>query len=263
MWYTLIFTAIIIILIVIKKKKAGANISITGLILPMLATLVISGMFFFLAGIVGQSAYAYFFEKKYDAKVVRYEYTDGDSESDAVPIAIVEFKNDKNQTIQKSIGYGASHPIELGKTIKVSYKEGDKYIKNMSFWEQKLIVSLVLIFFFIFTIAIAGITLYALNRDISFIWTIVMGFMMYIVFPGAMLFFIIVLSWVIWEYFQGKRDDMPIWALGICSLFVTFLIPALFGYFKMLFEKENFKQSSKKSKLIKTRFINLSKKNPK
>jgi len=263
MWYTLIFTAIIVVLLVIKKKKKGANISITRLILPTLATLVISGMFFFLAGIVGQSAYAYLFEKKYNAKVVKYDYTDGDSESDAVPIAIVEFKNDKNQTIQKSIGYGASHPIELGKTIKVSYKEGDKYIKNMSFWEQKLIVSIVLLFFFIFTIAIVGITLYALNRDISFIWTIVMGFMMYIVFPGAMLFFIIVLSWVIWEYFQGKRDDMPIWALGICSLFVIFLIPALIGYLKMLFEKENFRQSNKKSKLIKTRFINLSKKDSK
>lgn len=250
MWYTLIFTAIIVVLLIIKKKKTGANISITRLILPTLAILVISGMFFFLAGIVGQSAYAYFFEKKYDAKVVRYEYTDGDSESDPVPIAIVEFKNDKNQTIQKSIGYGASHPIELGKTIKVSYKEGDKYIKNMSFWEQKLIVSLILVFFFIFTIAIVGITLYALNRDISFIWTIVMGFMMYIVFPGAMLFFIIVLSWVIW-------------ALGICSLFVTILIPALIGYCKTLFEKENFMQSHKKSKIIKTRFINLSKKKPK
>lgn len=261
MWYTLIFTAIIVVLLILKKK--GANISITRLILPTLATLVISGLFFFLAGIVGQSAYAYLFEKKYDAKVVKYDYTDGDSESDAVPIAIVEFKNDQNQTIQKSIGYGTSHPIELGKTIKISYKEGDKYIKNMDFWEQKLIVSIVLLFFFIFTIAIVGITLYALNLDISFIWTIVMGFMMYIVFPGAILFFIIVLSWVIWEYFQGKRDDIPIWALGICSLFVIFLIPALIGYLKMLFEKENFRQSNKKSKLIKTKIVNISKKKPK
>ncbi|KPH12508.1 hypothetical protein [Chryseobacterium sp. ERMR1:04] len=263
MWYTLIFTAIIIILLVIKKKKKGASISITGLILPTLAILFISGMFFFLAGIVGQSTYAYFFEKKYDAKVVRYEYTDGDSESDPVPIAIVEFKNDQNQTIQKSIGYGASHPIEIGKTIKVSYKEGDKYIKNMSFWEQKLIVSLVLIFFFIFTIAIIGITMYALNRDISFIGAIIMGFVIYVVFPGAMLFFIIILSWVMWEYFQGRKDDMPIWALGICSLFVTLLIPALIGYCKTLFEKEDFMQSNRRSKVIKTRILKFSKKNPK
>lgn len=263
MWYTLIFTTIIVILLLVKKKKARENISISRLILPTLATLFVSGMFFFLAGMVGSSVYAYFFEKKYDAKVVKYDYTDGDSESDPVPIAVVEFKNDQNQTIQKSIGYGTSYPIELGKTIKISYKEGDKHIKNMNFWEQKLIVSIVLLFFSIFTLAIVGITLYALNRNISFIWTIVMGFMVYIVFPGAILFFIIVLSRVIWEYFQGKRDDMPIWALGICSLFVTFLIPALIGYFKVVFEKENFMKSNKRSKFIKTKIINLSKKNPK
>lgn len=263
MWYTLIFTVIIVILLVLKKKKAAENISINGLILPTVATLVISGMFFFLAGIVGQSAYAYFFEKKYDAKVVKYDYTEGDSESEPTPIAVVEFKNDRNQIIQKSIGYGTSHPVELGKTIKISYKEGDKNIKNMSFWEQKLIVSLVLFFFFIFTIATLGITFYVLGRDISFIWKIAMGFMMYIVFPGAMLFFIIVLSWVIWEYFQGKRDDTPIWALGICSLFVTFLIPALLGYFKILFEKGSTFRSSKGSRKVKIKISKFNKRIPK
>lgn len=262
MWYPLIYTVIIIILLFQKKKKARENISITRFILPTLVILFISSMFFYLAGIVGQSAYAYLFEKKYDAKVVKYDYTDGDSDSDSVPIAVVEFKNDHNQTIQKPVSYGTSYPIELGKTIKVSYKEGDKKIKNMSFWEQKLIVSIILLFFSIFTIAIVGITLYAFNRDISFIWTIIMGFVMYLVFPGAMLFFIIILSWVIWEYFQGKRDDMPIWALGICSLFVTILIPSLLGYFKMLFEKGNIIPSKKELKKLNTN-LKFNKKFPK
>ncbi|WP_326980923.1 hypothetical protein VUJ46_11430 [Chryseobacterium sp. MYb264] len=264
MWYTLIFTSIIVALLVIKKKKARENISISQFFLPILAILFVSGIFFFLAGIVGRSAYAYLFEKKYDAKVVKYDYTTGDSESDPVPIAIVEFKNDKNETIQKSIGYGTSHPIERGKTIKISYKEGDKHIKNMNFGDQKLIVSIVLLFFSIFSFAILGITLYAFGRDISFIWKIVIGFVMYILFPAAMLGFILVLSWVIWEYFEGKRDDTPIWALGVCSLFVTILVPALIGYIKMLFEKKDMKiEENSNSKRMKVRLSKFSKRIPK
>ncbi|WP_435524777.1 hypothetical protein [Chryseobacterium indoltheticum] len=212
-------------------------------------------MFIFLTEIVGTYTYAYFFGEKYHAKVVKYDYTEGDSDSEPTRIAIVEFKNKDNQTIQKSLGYSTSIPVELGKTILISYDEGDKNVKNLSFFEQKTISGLVIFFFAVFALAFTGILFYVLGRDISFIWRILMGFMMYIIFPCAMLFFIIVLSWVIWEYFEGRRDDMPIWALGICSLFVTLLIPALVSYFKMLFDKKNeFNKNSNRMKFKKSKF---------
>lgn len=254
--YTLIITAVILLLLFLKKRKNNSNTPIASLFLPTLATLFVVGIFVFLAEIVGTYSYAYFFGEKYQAKVVKYDIMEGDSDSGPTSIAVVEFKNNKNQTVQKSLGYGSSIPIELGKTILISYQEGDKHVKNLSFLEQKTITGIVLFFFLAFSLAFIGILLYALGRDITFIWTIVAGFFMYIVFPGAMLFFIGALSWVIWEYFQGRKDDMPIWALGICSLFVTILIPALLGYFKMLFEKKtvNFNPMAKRFKTRKSKF---------
>lgn len=259
--YTLIISAIILVLLFLKNRRSRGNISAASFVLPTLATLFVVAMFIFLAEIVGTYTYAYPFGEKYQAKVVRYDYTEGDSESEPTSIAIVEFKNNKNQTVQKSLGYGTSIPIELGKTILISYDEGDKNVKNLSFWEQKTITGLVVFFFAVFALAFLGILLYTLGRDISFIWKILLGFVSYIVFPGAMLFFIVVLSWVIWEYFEGRRDDMPIWALGICSLFVTILIPALIGYFKMIFEKKIV--LNKNSKRIDSRKSKFSKRIPK
>lgn len=254
--YTLIITAVILVLLFLRKKKNGIIFSASSVILPAFATLFVVGMFVFLAEIVGNYTYAYLFGEKYHAKVVKYDYTEGDSDSGSTSIAIVEFKTNKNQTVQKSLGYGTSLPIELGKTILISYEEGDKNVKNLSFLEQKTITGIVLFFFAVFSFAFLGIFLYALGRNISFIWTIVAAFFIYVVFPGGMLFFIIILSWVIWEYFQGRKEDMPIWALGICSPFVTLLIPALIGYFKTLFDRktDNFNPAIKRFKAKKLKF---------
>ncbi len=255
MLYTLIFTLVILVLLFLKKRRKGDKVSASSFILPAVIVLFISSMFFFLGGIVGSAVYSYLFSKKYEAKVVKYDYTEGDSDSEPTAIAIVEFKNDQNKTLQKSIGYGTSYPIEIGKTITVSYKDGDKNVQNLSFGEQKLLAGIALVFFSVFTVAIVATVLYALDRDLSFIWKLVTGFITYFVFPGGMLFFIGILSWVIWEYFQGRKEDMPIWALGICSLFVTLLVPALIGYCKMLFTKPlNIKKSTVKIKIRSSKF---------
>lgn len=219
-----------------------------------MATLFIVGMFIFLAEIVATYSYAYCFGEKYRAKVVKYNDTNRSSDSEGTNIAVVEFKNDKNQTIQKPLGYGTSIPIELGKTIIISYENGDKHVKNLCFFEQKTITGLVIFFFAAFTLALLGIVLYVLGRDISFIWKIAGGFFMYIVFPGGMLFFIIALSWAIWEYFEGKKDDMPIWALGVCSLFVTLLIPAFIDYICMLFGRQTDHNRRSKTKIKLSKF---------
>nr|WP_314495139.1 hypothetical protein [uncultured Chryseobacterium sp.] len=253
--YPLIFTLIILVLLFLKKRRNGEKVSVVYFILPTLVVLLISSMFFFLGDIVGSTAYSYLFSKKYEAKVVKYDYTEGDADSGPNAIAVVEFKNDQNKTIQKSIGYGTSTPIEIGKTIKVSYQEGEKEVRNLSFGEQKLLTGIVLVFFLFFTVALVAVVFYALDRDLAWIWKLVAGLITYIVFPGAMLFFIGILSWVIWEYFQGRKDDMPIWALGICSLFVTLLIPALIGYFKMLFTRPlPIKKGTSKEKIRLSKF---------
>lgn len=185
--YSIIFTLIILLLLFLKKRKKGEKIDFYTFLWATLGTLLISGVFFFLSGRIVSFANAFLFDKKYEAKVVKYDYTDGDSESPPTRITIVEFKNEQNKTIQKSIGYGTSHPIEIGKTITITYKEGDKYFTNMNLGEQKLIVSFVVVFFIIFTIGMIIITLFALDKDLYLILKIAKDFVKYFIIPGALL----------------------------------------------------------------------------
>lgn len=235
----LIFSVFILFMQYRRKRAENADkkIALASFIYPGLVVYAISSLFFGLVAMISSPIISFFSEPKYEARVVEYQAMES-SDSDETYQAVVEFRDGRNQLIKKSLNYGSSHPVEIGKTIQVGYKDGDKNVTNLSFETQKLIVFIVLLFFFILGMAMAAILLYALGKDYSIIFRIGLGFVTYLVFPAAMLFFIGVMSWVIWEYFQGRRKDMPIWALGICSIFVTFLILAFFGYMKMLFSKE-------------------------
>lgn len=235
--YTILFTLIILVLLLFKKKKNNGKTNFNKLILITLGILLVSKIFFFLSGSIISFASAYFFEKKYEAKVVKYEYTDGDSDSEPTKIAIVEFKNEQNKIVQKSIGYGTSHPIEIGKTIKITYKEGDKYFTNMNLGEQKLIVSFVVIFFVVFAMIMIVIILYSLDKDLYLILKIAKKITIYFILPTAILSLLYPISSVIWESYQGKRNDLSIWALGFCCFFCLTLISVLIGYFRILFKK--------------------------
>lgn len=250
--YALIFTFAILVLLYFKKKRKGKLFTIAEFFLPALSALLIAGMFFSLGKIISNYTYDYFFEKKYDAKVVEYDYTDGDSESDSVPIAVVEFKNERNQLLKKSTGYGTSLPIEIGKTITVTYKEGSEVVRVMNFGEMKLIASIVLFFFLVAAIGIVAIVLYVLDKDISFVGVLAFAFVIYAVFPMGMLSLLIILSKVIIDYFTGKQDDISIFALGMCFFFVIMIFFSLIGYMNMLFGKKlNLKKSNDTSRIKK------------
>ncbi|WP_027387941.1 hypothetical protein [Chryseobacterium gregarium] len=258
MIYALIFTILIISKLYQKKRKKNIQTSVSSLIFPGLMIGFVSFFFFMLGEIIVSSAYSSAFDKRYEAKVISYQPLT------ETQIPVVEFKGDQNKIIQLPLDYGSNDPMAIGTVIQVSYKEGNDEVKNLSFGEDKLLTGIVLVFFFIFSLAVLGIALYAFDRDISFIWKIIGGIFAYIVIPGAMLGFIIVFSWSIWEYFQGRKDDMPIWALGICSLFTTLLIPSLLGYFKLMFSKNDIIKTRKASNSkIKTRISKFSKRIPK
>jgi len=235
--FTILFTLTILLFLLFKKRKKNEKINFNKLILITLCVLLLSKIFFFLFGTITSFATAYFFEKKYEAKVVKYEYTDGDSESEPTKIAIVEFKNEQNKIVQKSIGYGTSHPIEIGKTIKITYKEGDKYFTNMNLGEQKLIVSIVVIFFVIFAMMMVVITLYSLDKDLYLIYKTAAKATFYFIIPTLILSLLYAIISSIWESYQGKSNEISIWALGFCCFFCLTLISVLIGYFRILFKK--------------------------
>ncbi|WP_131401669.1 hypothetical protein [Chryseobacterium sp. JM1] len=219
-----------------KSRQDGVPISLASFIYPGLVVFAVSSLFFGLVAMISHPIISFFSSPKYEAKVVDYDLMESDT--DEAKRAIVEFKDHKNQLIKKPLNYGSSHPVEIGEIITIGYEDGDQSVTNLSFGTQKLIVFIVSLFLFVLGLAMAWIILYSWGQDYSIIFRIGIGFVTYLVFPAAMLFFIGVMSWVIWEYFQGRRNDMPVWALGICSLFVTILIPAFFGYLKMLFTRE-------------------------
>ncbi|MCT2562582.1 hypothetical protein [Chryseobacterium herbae] len=234
----LIFTSFILLMNYGRKrsKQGSTSISLASFIYPGLVVFAVSSLFFGLVTFISYPVISFFSSPKYEAKVVEYDSTQ--SYGDETKKAVVEFRDDNNQLIKKPLNYGSSHPVEIGKTITVGYEDGDQSVTNLSFGTQLLPISIISLFLFLLGLAMAWILLYSLGKDYSIIFRIGIGFVMYLVFPAAVLFFIGILSWVIWEYFQGRRNDMPIWALGICSLFVTLLIPAFFGYLKVLFTKE-------------------------
>lgn len=242
----LVFTLFILFMNYRRKSQHDGKVSLASFIFPGIVVYVISSLFFGLVAMISSPVISFLSEPKYQAKVVGYETMES-SDSDETRKAVVEFRNDKNQLIKKPLNYGSSDPVEMGKTITIGYEDGDQSVTNLSFGTQKLIIFTVALFLFLLGLAMAWILLYSLGKDYSIVFRIGMGFVGYLVFPAAMLFFIGVMSWVIWQYFQGKRNDMPIWALGICSLFVTLLIPAFLGYMKMLFSKEkgNIRSSKK------------------
>lgn len=239
LWAPLIFTVFILVANYRRKKlkNNGAPVSIGSFIYPGIVVYVVSSLFFGLVSIAVSPVIYFFSAPQYEARVVAHEVMDS-SDGEGTYTAVVTFKDDKNQLLRKPLNYGSSHPVEIGKTITIGYKNGDHNVTNLSFGTQKLIVFIVVLLLFVLGLPMAWITLYSLGWDTSVIFQIGLGFVIYLVFPAGMLFFIGILSWVIWEYFQGRKDDMPIWALGICSLFVTILIPAFLGYMKMLFTRE-------------------------
>lgn len=245
LWAPLIFTAFILLVNYRKKRlrNDGTPVSPVSFIYPGIVVYVVSMLFFGLVSIAVSPVIHFFSGPKYEARVIAHEIMES-SDGDGTYTAIVEFKNDKNEWIRKPLNYGSSHPVEIGKTITISYQNGDHNVTNLSFGTQKLIVFIVALFLFILGLAMAWITLYSMGWDTSVILRIGLGFVLYFVFPAGMLFFIGVMSWVIWEYYQGKRDDTPVWVLGICSLFITLLIPSFLGYIKMLFTREKRVKSS-------------------
>ncbi|MFC6268273.1 hypothetical protein [Frigoriflavimonas asaccharolytica] len=170
---------------------------------------------------------------------------------------MVEFKNEHNQLLKKSTGYGTSHPIEIGKKIDVTYKEGSEYVRVMNFGEMKLMGSIVLFFFFVAAIGIVAIVLYVFDKDISFVGVLAFGFVIYVVFPLGMLSLLLILSKVILDYFSGIKDDISIFALGMCIFFVITIFFILIGYVNMLFGKKfNFKKNNDSSRIQKILKIN-------
>ncbi|WP_292008410.1 hypothetical protein [Chryseobacterium sp.] len=143
----------------------------------------------------------------------------------------IEFKDRNNQLITKTLKYNRDAPPKIGKTIKITYKEGDD-VKTLQ--TARITIGIFSVFALILGIAWLFTVLYSLGQDYSFITKILVILTLFIVVPAAILIFIGILGWILWEYYEGRKD-LPQIAIGLCSIFITVLILAFLGYFKLLF----------------------------
>lgn len=261
-YLSLLFTGVVLIPIYKRAKEKNNQVSIVGLLIPCSVIFFLSLSFFSIGNLVISTVEAILFENKYDAVVVAHESTSIDNDNSAYT-AIVEFRDEKGNYWRKPLSYGTSHPVEIGKKIKISYKNGAKDVINLTLSEQKLPAFILTIIFLGLCLVMVGIVFFALGKDLSFLFNIGLSVLIYVIFPGAMLFFLGIMSWILWEYFQGKRQDTPIWVLGMFSLFVTMLIPAFLGYMKMLFDKDSVSDDSRKTNRLRKRISQFNKRIPK
>ncbi len=232
----IIYPVILIGIYYFRKKKEGKETKIISLIYPFIIVFAVCSLFFSLAGIfIAKPVFSYFLNEKYQAVVVGSQPM-GDSDSEAVQ-AVVEFTDKHGNKIKKPLNYGSSIIIPIGRTLTIAYQDGDKSVSNLSIGSQIPQLLIAGIFFVILGAVVLFMTNIAIGRSNQSIIDIALQFLVYLVFPLGILFFICALSYTMWRYFTGEKD-YPIWVLGICSLFVTLLIPAFFGYIKMLFLKD-------------------------
>lgn len=221
-----IYTVIITIGFIIKWKRKKNKINKKSLILYFLGAYFVSSMFFLFLSISSTFIIGYF-KPQYYAKVVRY-IGNSDSESES-SICVVRF-TDSNKIIQeKRFNYSSSINPSIGDTITIGYSNGDENIYNTDINTTWLPLAGISVFTILFGILAIAIALRAFNKSNYYLVKFIIYTLCYLIFPGAMLFFIIVLSWAIWEYFQGRKE-LPIWTLVICSILLTGIILGFWGY---------------------------------
>ncbi|WP_292008409.1 hypothetical protein [Chryseobacterium sp.] len=170
----------------------------------------------------------------YTAKVIDQHIWDP---NEKLHTALIEFKDKDNRINQKILEYNEETQLMQGETVKIYFQNK----ADTAHTADSKIITLGIFgtFLFILGILLLWAILYALGKDYSFIIKMGLTFLLYLVLPAGMLFFIGVFGWLLWEYFEGRKD-LPIAVIGMCSIFITVLIPAFFGYLKMLFKnKEN------------------------
>lgn len=105
-------------------------------------------------------------------------------------------------------------------------------------WQEPAYFIGMFLFGILLNLAWLAITFYAFGMDLELIKQLAWGFLMYVIFPGAMLFFIGALSWVIYQGIMNPSEDIPWWGVIVAGFFDLILILVLPVYIKMTLKKE-------------------------
>lgn len=222
-----------------KMKKKTPDLSFVSMIYPGIVIFTVAFLFMGIVNVMFSYIKDYTTLPTYEATIIDYNSSkkyDDDGGYVMMHNPKVQFKAEGETLELYTNSSSGAEPI-IGKTIKIKYAPGRSNVIEAG-WKSVLMVvgissiffcvlgySLLYMFFYVLDISRSG-----LNRAGLFVLTAV-------IIPGVLLFFIAALGWVLIQYFMGEKE-VPLWALAVCSIFVTVLIPSLMGYIKMQFFKE-------------------------
>lgn len=231
---------ILTVLLYRKLKRKNPDFSLVSIIYSGMVIFTLSFLFMGIVSIMFSYSGDLISLPTYEATIVDFkskaEYNSDRGGSMTMHTPKVRFLVD-DETIELYTNSSSEATPVIGKTVKVKYTPERDTVTEAG-WKTLLMVgSIVLIFFFMLGYTIVYAFFYVLDRSRDGLNKVGLFVLTAILIPGVLLFFIVVLGWVLIQYFMGEKD-VPLWALAVCSIFVTILIPSLIGYIKMQFSNK-------------------------
>lgn len=235
-----ILSLILTVLLYRKMKRKNPDTSLVSMIYPGIVIFTLSFLFMGIVNIMFTYIGDFITLPTYEASIIDYdsrqEYNSDEQGSVTMHTPKVKFLAE-GETVELFTNSSSGAPPVIGDTIKVKYAPGRDTALEVGWKAVLMVVSISSIFFFVLGYTILYIFFYVLDISRDILNKVGVFVLTAIVIPGAMLLFIGVMGWAILQYFMGERD-MPLWAVAVCSFFVTILIPSLLGYIKVQFPKK-------------------------
>ena len=221
--------------------------SITGMLLLILVMTAMA---------MTENIYSILTKPRYEAIVVDYHshretesYRDANNRSSTREIMmhtpVVQFKGPADTMVVIESDISSSGKPTIGAAMTVVYNSGDKNAQEYSF-SSALLMGVSFVVMFIIAVLITGAAKYALGHSMSAYYEFAWAFGLRFLLPFMMLGFLVGMGTALWGYFNGNKDDLPLWAMLLCCFFCVVLFAALVPVYKIA--------TAKKLKLIQRLF---------
>lgn len=176
---------------------------------------------------------------RYQAKVTgSTSYTDRDDKNRTRTMyrSTVTFVLQDGTPVTTDTDLSSSSPEKPGTTLTVGYRPGMSRAEEFSTAKYLLMGGAGVMLVLLWYVTIGGI-LYAFGGKVKAYAAFGLKGLLYVIFPLAMLFLFCGMGYAVVEYFMGRRPDMPVWAVVICTFFCVMLLLGGWGYMRSLIRK--------------------------
>lgn len=230
------------------KPKAGClSFGYVFLVIFSIATLALGGLAMLCSSIYNMASLP-----RYQATVVGHNSHQSESKdengrrrSTTMYTPILKFKDNTGAEVEKEADLSSGSKETMGSVLTVAYENGMDKVSVISATKYFMLLGLATIMFLLVYVLVLGVA-YSFGKSISGLLRIGAGFLMYYLAPAGMLLLFYGCAYSgAYQYFAGRRPDMPVWAVVVCCFFSFVLFFSLIGWAKMLFAGEGGKKRKK------------------